>query len=124
MALMALSTLTLIIGLLEFVSAQIPYSMKGVILGVGYCSVIGAASLCAVLLIPFQRRSTSIIWGTEVISCGFWYAILYIILSVFGCIVCVLITNWYKKRKREDMLPNEHYYAERYYTNLLEHRAA
>ena len=53
-ALMALSTLMMIIGLLEFVSAQVPYSMKGVILEVVYCSVIGAASLCAVLLIPFQ----------------------------------------------------------------------
>ena len=121
-ALMALSTLMMVIGFLEFVSAQVPYSMKGVILGVGYCSVVATTSLCTVLRIPFQQRLT--IWGTGVISCGFWYTLLYIILSVFGCIVGVLIVNWYKKRKREDVLPNEHYYAERYYTNLLEHRAA
>ena len=88
----------MVIGFLEFVSAQVPYSMKGVILGVGYCSVIATASLCTVLHIPFQQ--TLSIWGTGVISCGFWYVLLYIILSIFGCVVGVLIINWYKKRKR------------------------
>ena len=119
--LMALSALMMVFGFFEFVSAQVPYSMKGVILGVGFCSIIGTATLFSVVRIPFRQRLT--VWGTGVISCGFWFALFYIILSIFGLTVGVLIINWYKNRKREDVLPNEHFYAERYYTNLLEHRA-
>ena len=120
--LVVLSTLMMVIGFLEFISAQVPYSMKGVIFGVSFCSAIAAASLHAVVSIPFKRQLS--IWGTGLISCEFWYALVYTLLGIFGCIICAVIINRYKKRKREDVLPNEHYYAERYYSNILEHRAA
>ena len=120
--LLAMSMLLMVIGGLEFVAAQVPYSMKGVSLGVGYCSAI-FPTVINFIIVPFGPFKEKLsIWGTKLISCGFWYALLHIVLCVFGCIVSTAIMKWYKRRKREDVLPNEHFYAERYYSNLLEHR--
>ena len=57
------------------------------------------------------------IWGTGIISCGFWYGLLIVIVELSICAALLLLTRWYKKRKREDVLPNEHIFAERYYSN-------
>ena len=120
-ALFAISSLLIITGVFEFVAAQVPYSMKGVLLGVGYCSAsITIAMTIMVLMHIFQRELS--IWGKKPISCGFWYALFHIVLCTSGSIVGVLIMKWYKRRKREDVLPNEHFYAERYYSNLPEYR--
>ena len=109
------SSITLmVIGCLEFVSAQVPYSMRGVIFGVGFCSIITTSVLITVVSLPFQQKRS--IWGTGIISCGFWYALVHIVLCIIGCIVSVIITKKYKNRKREDVLPNEQIFAERYYS--------
>ena len=110
----ALSITLMAIGFLEFVSAQVPYSMRGVIFGVGFCSIITTSMLITVVSLPFQQKRS--IWGTGIISCGFWYALVLIVLCIIGCIVSVIITKKYKNRKREDVLPNEQIFAERYYS--------
>ena len=109
-----LSITLMIIGGMEFISAQIPYSMKGIILGIAVCSVIATLVLNRAIIIPFQQKES--IWGTGVISCGFWYALMHIVLCTIGCIMNVITKVRYKQRKREDVLPNEHIYAERYYS--------
>ena len=109
-----LSITLMIIGGLEFISAQVPYSMRGVILGIAICSVIATPVLNIAIIIPFQQKES--IWGTGVISCGFWYALMHIVLCTIGCIVNVITKVRYKLRKREDVLPNEQIYAERYYS--------
>ena len=55
------------------------------------------------------------IWGTGIISCGFWYALLLLVIEVLVGFMLIFMQRWYKKRKREDILPNEHIFAERYY---------
>ena len=109
-----LSITLMVIGGLEFISAQVPYSMRGVILGIAFCSGTATPVLNTVLIISFWQKES--IWGTGVISCGFWYALMHIVLCTIGCIVNVIIKVRYKQRKREDVLPNEHIYAERYYS--------
>ena len=56
-----------------------------------------------------------ITWKTGIISCGFWYMLLSVILLGTDGIVLIILGIWYKKRKREDVLPNEQIFAERYY---------
>ena len=112
--LQSLSLLMLFTGSLEFLSAQVPYSMKGIMLGVSYGFVFISSAFGTVIILPFKRKLS--VWGTGVISCGFWYAVLALIIELSTFILLVLLLRWYKKRKREDVLPNEHYYAERYYS--------
>ena len=119
--LFVISILLMAVGSLEFIAAQVPYSMKGVLLGVGCQSLVisGTINDISIIVGPFQRKPST--WDTKIISCGFWYALMHILLCVTGSIISALVIKWYKRRKREDVLPNEHFYAENYYSKLLEH---
>ena len=110
------TTLTVVSGL-EFISAQVPYSMRGVIRT--WSSILLRNSRSRVQYCSnysFSAKKNNSIWGTGVISCGFWYALAHILLCTTGCIVSAVNKVRYKRRKREDVLPNEHIYAERYYS--------
>ena len=109
----SISIAALGIGAIEFIVAQTPYSMRGLIAGTAYGMFILSAALGIAITIPFTKRLP--VWGTGIISCGFWHALLLLVIEVTMGITLTVIMKWYKKRKREDVLPNEHIFAERYY---------
>ena len=105
-----------LISILEYLCAQVPYSMKGIVAGFFFA--------CVGLLLPifnsvsFVFKSTHFTWGTGVISCGFWYFVTKICLLLATIIIFIIyILKCHKKRKREDVLPSEHIFAERYYSS-------
>ena len=98
---------------LEFLISQTPYSMRGFMMGTAYCVFVICAAIGVSISIPFTRQLS--IWGTGIISCGFWYALLLLVIEVLVGFMFYAMQKWYKKRKREDILPNEHIFAERYY---------
>ena len=109
----SLSITLLGIGASEFITAQSPYSMRGLIVGCGYGMLCLTAVLTVAISIPFTKRLS--IQGSGVTSCEFWYTLLLLIIEILACIMLVVTLKFYKKRKREDVLPNEHIFAERYY---------
>ena len=82
-------------------------------MGTAYCMFTLCAAVGVGISIPFTRQLS--IWGTGIISCGFWYALLLLVVEVLVSFMLTAIQKWYKKRKREDVLPNKHIFAERYY---------
>ena len=105
-----------LISSLEYLCAQVPYSMKGI--------VAGSFFACVGLFLPifssvhFVFKSTDFTWGTGLISCGFWYFVTIICSLLATIIIFIIYTlKCYKKRKREDVLPSEHIFAERYYSS-------
>ena len=113
-ALMAISDLLVAIGALEFYCAQVPYSMKGLVAGIIYALSGFFMMLSQGVLLPFKM--TSLEWGTGTLSCGFWYVLTLLIYLLIVMTALVIAMRWYKKRKREDVLPNEQIFAERYYS--------
>lgn len=109
----SLSITAVAIGAFEFFASQTPYSMRGLIMGMVYCALTLFAGLGMGINVPFTKQSSS--WGTGIISCGFWYAVLLLMVEVLVGFMLIAMKRWYKKRKREDVLPNEHIFAERYY---------
>jgi peptide/histidine transporter 3/4 len=109
----SLSVTAVAIGAFEFFASQAPYSMRGLIMGVVYCTLTLFAALGMGISVPFTKQSSS--WGSGIISCGFWYALLLLVVEVLFGFMLVAMQRCYKKRKREDVLPNEHIFAERYY---------
>ena len=108
------SVLFLYIGSIQFYCAQVPYTMKGLVFGCFY-GLTGIFNLLSqALLQPFKAQSLA--WGTGTLSCGFWYLITRIVYLVIVIIAAILAMRWYKTRKREDLLPNEHIFAEVYYS--------
>ena len=109
----SLSITLLGIGGSEFIAAQSPYSMRGLIVGCGYGMLCLSAAVIVATSIPFTKKLP--IWGTGIISCGFWYTLLLLIIEIMAGLMLVVTLKFYKGRKREDVLPNEHIFAERYY---------
>ena len=112
--LLAVSDLFLLVGGIEFYCSQVPYSMKGLLLGSIYGMALILVGLFQLLAIPFSIKS--VIWGVGTLSCEFWYQLTLLLLLLALLTIFVLIVKWYKRRKREDVLPNEHIFAERYYS--------
>ena len=101
-------------GAVEFVCAQTPSFMKGLMAGAVYCSLLISTTVLFVLSIPFHKDLP--IWSTKTISCEFWYAVLLLIVKICTFLILVVLKMHYKNRRREDVLPNEHFFAERYYS--------
>ena len=115
--LLAISDSLILVGSLEFYCAQVPYSMKGLVAGILYSFIGIFMMLSQELLLPFTTKSLE--WGTGTLSCGFWYILMILIYLVIVMTAVVIVMRWYKKRKREDVLPNEQIFAERYYSRYL-----
>ena len=109
------SNLIIYIACLEFLCAQVPYSMKGVVLGTTYAFL----EVCILFLIAIELLygKKSLNWGSGVISCGFWFFVTKISLLITATVIFFIVMKYYKKRKREDVLPNEQIFAERYYSS-------
>jgi peptide/histidine transporter 3/4 len=112
----SISVAVLGISGIEFGISQAPYSMRGLIMGSAYGVIALATALSIAVSVPFMKRSNSIVWGTGVISCEFWYTLLLLFTETVVGGALVIAMMLYKKRKREDVLPNEHIFAERYYS--------
>ena len=111
----SVSLCALSLGGVEFICAQTPYSMRGLISGAGYGSVILFTLVGVAITHPFMMNLS--IWKTGgIINCGFWYLLLVIVLFIFNGIILYILRRVYKNRKREDVLPNEQIFAERYYS--------
>ena len=82
-------------------------------MGVGFCMLTLCAAIGVGISTPFISQLS--IWGTGIISCGFWYALLFLVVEVLNGFILIAMLRWYKKWKRQDVLPNEHIFAERYY---------
>ena len=106
------------VTILEFISAQSPHTMKGLLLGVfyafrGFFKLIGCT-----LVLPFARNS---FWRdtTSITDCGFYY---YLLGTILG-LICVATTfaaiKWYQYRVREDR-PYGPSYVEDYYSRYFE----
>ena len=112
----AASDVMIIIATLEFLCAQVPYSMKGLMVGFTLTFLTFFSPTFNAIQKIFEAKQLS--WGTGVISCGFWYFItklsaLLISVFIFG----IIMFKCYKERKREDVLPNDHIFAEQYYSH-------
>ena len=101
------------IGAYEFFFAQTPYSMRGLIFGCANGSFIVFLVVGYGISEPFTQHLIN--WDTGIISCGFWYLLSIGLLMVIFTAILLILIKYYKNRKREDVLPNEHIYAERYY---------
>ena len=114
----SMSFILLGVGAYEFFCAQTPYSMRGLIFGCANGSAIVFLLIGYGISEPFTQHLIN--WGTGTVSCGFWYLLLIWLLMVIYIAILLILMKYYKNRKREDVLPNEHIYAERYYDKVID----
>ena len=88
---------------LEFISAQSPHTMKGLVVGVFFALYGFFQLLGFIITLPFSITNS---WINEAIpssiSCGFIYLLLICVAGLIGFIFFLLAAKRYKYRKRDD----------------------
>ena len=104
-----LSNIFIYTALYEFICAQSPHSMKGLLIGLsfaikGFFQVLAAAMLIPFLFIDFHY-----------LNCGVYYYMMNCVVGVVIFVVYVRVARCYKYRQREDFC-DIYRYAEEYYS--------
>lgn len=106
----ALSSMLIYIAVIEFICAQSPNAMKGMLIGVFYAIKGIFELLGTIAVLPFMA------WGEFDTNRGLGYFIVNLILGVIFFIVYVIVAGRYKYRVRDE-LSREREFAENYYGN-------
>lgn len=96
--LIGLSAFLVIFSGIEFICAQAPINMKGLILGLAY-ALFGLSALVQVSMsIPFLYVHS--LWERAPLTCGIWYFITQVVIALLGTSVVIVMIKTYKKRIR------------------------
>jgi len=103
-------------SLFEFICAQTPYDMKGLIIGLGYCGIVLSEALTGVTLITWvhawlQRPTYP--------TCAFWFYLFVILVTVVSLVMFCIVAKWYKKRERNEPL-HEQRFVEDFYDKYIQ----
>ena len=86
----------------EFISAQSPHSMKGLLVGLLF-AIKGLFQLCsAFLLLPFSLPHYWANIGPKALNCGFGYFVMVIMLAFIGLVCFLTVVKQYQYRERDD----------------------
>ena len=109
----------------EFISAQSPNNMKGLIVGVFYAIKGFFRFVSSLVLIPFSLKS---IWSSShmmehppVTNCGFGYFSFVCVVALIGLVLFSVAAKRYKYRERDDR-PYDHRFVVDFYSRAIERR--
>ena len=107
----AISDLLFYIAAYEFICAQSPHAMKGLLIGT-FFTIKGVFQLIGVtiILVPFTTWK----FDTSFPSCGFVYYLINIVVAVIGLAAYTWVARSYQYRQRDEP-DNIYRYAEEYY---------
>ena len=95
----------------EFISAQSPHSMKGLLISVFFAIKGFFQLISSIALIPISSDN---IWSKgsmrehpPVTNCGFTYFLFTIVVALFGLVVFSIVVKRYKYRERDDRPYNQ-----------------
>ena len=101
----------------EFICAQSPYSMKGLLFGC-YYSMRGIFLVLADFWYIGWKYSRTEENSVTYPSCGFWYYLFTTVMGAVGLVLFCLVAKWYNKREREEPA-NERLWVEAYYDKYV-----
>ena len=108
--------ITIFISLFEFVCAQTPYTMKGLIIGLS-CSSLGlSTALTGATLTTWAHA-----WSQPVTypTCAFWFYLFLILVTIVGLVMFGVVAKWYKKRERNEVF-EEQRFVEDFYDKYIQ----
>lgn len=100
------------VAMIEFMSSQCPYSMKGLMLGLFYL-VVGI-SICIFYPLSLLFSSKALRAGFATLNCAFWYLLTCTVLALAIGVAFLAACFRYRNRQREDDLPTQQFLADIY----------
>ena len=117
--LVGIGSTILTVTILEFISAQSPYSMKGLLFGTHFAITGVYQFLSACLSVPFiSRKLPSDGVHRPHIGCLFGYLLLLCLIAFADLILFTVAAKWYKYRERDDR-PYDHRFVIDVYNRYL-----
>ena len=103
---------------MEFIAAQAPYSMRGLLLGIGIllCGLSAVMSLLCYLLVQISRKYYKQSNGA---NCELWFYGCILFLTIVLLCAGFIFNKRYTLRRRDEDLPNEQKFAVDYYEKYL-----
>ena len=103
--------LILFVSLFEFICAQAPYDMKGLIVGLGFCALALSDALTGATLLTWVHA-----WlrPPTYPTCAFWFYLFVILVTVVGLVIFCIVAKWYKKRERNELLHQQRFVEDFY----------
>ena len=105
-------------GCMEFIASQAPYSMRGLLFGIGillYGLSAVLSSLCYLSLKIFRKYYTQ----SNGANCELWLNGCILFLTIVLLCVGFIVLKCYTLRRRDEDLPNEQKFAVDYYEKYL-----
>ena len=101
----------------EFISAQSPHSMKGLLVGVFFAIKGLFQFISAAAVVPFAIPN---IWNniSSVANCGFGYYLFTIVVASIGLVIFSIVVRRYRYRQRDER-PFDTRFAEQYYERYI-----
>ena len=112
-----IEVVTLYATLFEFLCAQTPYNLKGLIIGLSFASALGLSNALANATLTMWAHA----WSQPVTypTCAFWFYLFIIVVTVVGLVMFGIVAKWYKKRERNELL-HEQRFVEDYYDKYIQ----
>ncbi len=98
--LVAIQLVLYLSAIVEFICAQSPYNMRGLLIGLGYSLSFLTFPLAYAIFIIWYRYSEYLPSSP---SCDFYYFLFQFVFAVVGLAVLCIVTKWYKMRQRDDL---------------------
>ena len=103
--------LTLFVSLFEFICAQTPYDMKGLIIGLGFCALALSDALTGASLLTWVHAWLQ---PPTYPTCTFWFYLFVILVTVVSLVIFCIMAKWYKKRERNELLHQQRFVEDFY----------
>lgn len=98
---MAIGEMLVFISTLEFICAQAPYSMRGMMIGISFMIYGLSIGVVSVVLAVFSEGMKKKYESeTKGPSCGTWYIMTILIIGCVGTILYIIAAKQYRKRQR------------------------
>lgn len=94
-----LSLFFLLLATLEFVCAQAPFNMKGLVFGLSYAIFGFGTIINTAISVPFLYVKASL-WEKAPLTCGIWYFLMQLVVVILGFAIMVVVIKRYKNRER------------------------
>ena len=97
---------------LQFICAQAPYNMKGLLIGLSFMLQMLFMGMGSVLYVVWLDK-----WFEELFTaiCGTWFYLSTLALSVALSVVLSWVVRWYKKRERDEISSEQKLIEDLYY---------
>ncbi len=101
-----------VIAMLEFVCAQAPYNLRGLLVGLVHSALLLSIPLGLVVYLIWKTGYQHSEASNS--SCDIWFYLFTTITASLGCVLWCAVAKWYKRRERDE--PEMCYiFAENYY---------